>query len=326
MTQAKQSNKSKRPQTKGKPTNRTNSANGKGRGRKTANRKPLNLKQWWRHASLGKKIKAIAISIIAVVCAMALAMGTVRFVEWRLEVKEAEARQLQLTQEYDFDPGDIISDGQFFNGNAMSESEVQAFLDEQGADCSGSECLKTKTFDTANEPADEYCDAYKGSKGETAAAIITKSAKACGISQKVLLTVLQKEQHLITATEITDFQYKSAMGLSCPDDANCDPEYAGFFKQVYGAAKRYQYYTAHEDRYGYHANALNYVQYHPNESCGGTNVYIKNKATALLYIYTPYQPNEAALAAGVGEGDSCSSYGNRNFSIIYEGWFGSPRS
>ena len=55
-------------------------------------------------------------------------------------------------------------------------------------------------------------------------------------------------------------------------------------------------------------------------------MYIENKATALLYIYTPYQPNTAALAAGAGEGDSCSAYGNRNFSIIYTGWFGNPRS
>ena len=45
----------------------------------------------------------------------------------------------------------------------------------------------------------------------------------------------------------------------------------------------------------------------------------------LVIIYTPYQPNEAALAAGAGEGDSCSSYGNRNFSIIYRGWFGDAR-
>ncbi|KAB8286613.1 hemagglutinin- related protein [Bifidobacterium ramosum] len=262
---------------------------------------------------------------MAVVCAMALAMGTVRFVQWRLDVKAAEARQLELIQTYDFDPGDIISDGQFFNANAMSEAEVQSFLDEQGAACSGHDCLRSKTFDTTDQPADDYCAAYRGAKHETAAAIIAKAGKACGISQKILLTVLQKEQHLVTATTITDFQYKSAMGLSCPDDANCDPQYAGFFKQVYGAAKRYQYYVRHEDRYGYHANALNYIQYHPNASCGGTNVYIRNKATALLYIYTPYQPNDAALAAGAGEGDACSSYGNRNFAIIYQSWFGSMR-
>ncbi|TPF78315.1 hemagglutinin [Bifidobacterium sp. UTCIF-1] len=334
MTQAKQSNSNTRkPSRGGKPSSgKSASAQGKkARSRRPAsarsqNRGVRNPLQWWKHAGPWQKVKAVFVTTVVIICAMALALVTVRFAEWRIDVKEAETRQLQLTQEYDFDPGDIISDGQFFNGNAMSESEVQSFLDEQGAACSGAECLKSKTFDTTDEPADEYCDAYKGAKGETAAAIITKSAKACGISQKVLLTVLQKEQHLVTATTITDFQYKAAMGLSCPDDANCDPQYAGFFKQVFGSAKRYQYYTAHEDRYGYHANALNYVQYHPNASCGGTDVYIRNKATALLYIYTPYQPNEAALAAGVGEGDSCSSYGNRNFSIIYESWFGSPRS
>ena len=55
-------------------------------------------------------------------------------------------------------------------------------------------------------------------------------------------------------------------------------------------------------------------------------VYIENTATALLYIYTPYQPNLAALEAGAGEGDACSTYGNRNFSIIYSGWFGDPRA
>lgn len=165
----------------------------------------------------------------------------------------------------------------------------------------------------------------RGREKGTAAAIIDKSARACGISQKVLLTVMQKEQHLVTAVEPTDLQYKAAMGLSCPDDANCDPAYAGFFRQVYGAAHRYQYYVAHESAYGYHANALNYIQYHPDAGCGGTNVYIENKATALLYIYTPYQPNDASLAAGFGEGDSCSSYGNRNFALIYTNWFGAAR-
>lgn len=74
-----------------------------------------------------------------------------------------------------------------------------------------------------------------------------------------------------------------------------------------------------------HAGALNYVRYNPNAGCGGSDVYIENKATALLYIYTPYQPNEAALKAGAGEGDACSTYGNRNFAIIYNSMFGNPR-
>ena len=267
----------------------------------------------------------VLIPTVAVVVVVALVAELVRFTNWRAQVRAAEAAQLELTRTYDFNPGNIISDGLFFNGNALSEQQVNAIIEKQGAACSGEKCLKSMTFSTESQPANEYCEAYEGGPNESAAAIIYKSGKACDISQKVLLTVLQKEQHLLTATDPSDFQFKSAMGLSCPDDANCDPEYAGFFKQVYGAAKRYQYYVQHEDRYGYHAGTLNYIQYNPDASCGGSNVYIENKATALLYIYTPYQPNTAALDAGVGEGDACSTYGNRNFAIIYNSMFGSPR-
>lgn len=283
------------------------------------------LRSTWNKAGLRKRAGLLCKALLIVVTTAALIVGLVRFINWRVEIGLAEKAQNQLQAKYDFNPGNIISDGQFFNGNALSEAQVQSFIEEQGAACSGEQCLKTMTFDTESQSADEYCEAYEGGTGESAAAIIYKSGKACGISQKVLLTVLQKEQHLLTATDPSDFQYESAMGLNCPDDANCDPEYAGFFKQVYGAAKRYRYYVQHEDDYGYHAGALNYIQYHPNADCGGTNVYIENKATALLYIYTPYQPNTAALKAGAGEGDACSAYGNRNFSIIYSGWFGNPR-
>ena len=195
-------------------------------------------------------------TLLVIIIAIALVVGLVRFVSWRVEVGQAEKTQNQLQAQYDFNPGNIISDGQFFNGNALSEAQVRSFIEEQGAACSGERCLKTMTFDTESQSANEYCEAYEGGKNESAAAIIYKSGKACGVSQKVLLTVLQKEQHLLTATDPSDFQYKSAMGLSCPDDANCDPEYAGFFKQVYGAAKRYQYYVQHEDDYGYHAGRV----------------------------------------------------------------------
>lgn len=286
----------------------------------------VGLRKAWRRASVRKRIRMVAIAVITAICALALIAALVRIAIWQAEVKTAQIRQSELSTQYNFDPGNIISDGQFFNPDAMSKAEVQAFLNDHGGMCSGSQCLKAKTFDTQTQPADAQCRQYTGAKGETAADIIDKSARACGISQKVLLTVLQKEQHLVSASNPTDFQFKAAMGLSCPDNADCDPNYAGFFKQVYGAANRYRYYLAHESQYGYHAGALNYVGYNPDASCGGTNVYINNKATALLYIYTPYQPNVAALKAGAGNGDTCSSYGNRNFSIIYEGWFGNPRS
>jgi hypothetical protein len=54
-------------------------------------------------------------------------------------------------------------------------------------------------------------------------------------------------------------------------------------------------------------------------------VYIQNQATANLYYYTPYQPNAASLRAGYGEGDGCSTYGNRNFYQYFNDWFGSTQ-
>lgn len=300
------------------------------KGRAARSGKPSLARRYVRAFAAGsprKRTGMLFVTAVAALVVVALVVTLADCVSTQVKIAQAKHRQEQLTELYDFDPGNIISDSQFFNGSAMNAAEIQSFLDEQGADCTADGCLRTKRFDVESRDATDYCAAYvPDDKQETAATIIAKTAKACSVSPKVLLTMLQKEQHLVTDTEPTDFQFEAAMGLSCPDTASCDPEYAGFFRQVYGSAERYQQYVHHEEQYGYVEDALNYVQYNPDASCGGTEVYIENKATALLYIYTPYQPNVAALAAGAGEGDSCSAYGNRNFSLIYEGWFGDPRS
>lgn len=280
----------------------------------------------WKHGTTRQRTTIATVGVISAIVALVLIIAGARFVQWREKISQVRGYQQELTQTYDFNPGNIISDEQFFDGNAMSTEEVQAFLDEQGSECTGKTCLKSATFATETREATKYCTEYKTTGKQNAATIITAAARSCSISPKVLLTMLQKEQQLITATKPKQTQYQSAMGLSCPDDDACDTQYQGFFKQVFGSAERYQYYVHHEDDYGYHAGQLNYVQYNPLPECGGSQVYIENKATALLYIYTPYQPNIAALQAGAGEGDACSAYGNRNFSLIYSGWFGDPRS
>ncbi len=281
----------------------------------------------WRHGNARQRTALATIGLLASIVALALVISLVRFVSWRAEAHQARAEQQQLVEQFDFNPGNIISNTQFFNGSAMNQKEIQAFLDEKGAECTERGCLRNATFSTEPRAASDYCTEYKGSSKQKASAIIADAATACNVSPKVLLTMLQKEQQLVTATKTpSEFRFKAAMGLSCPDDDSCDPRYAGFFRQVFGSAERYQYYVRHEDQYGFHAGTLNYVQFNPDAACGGSEVYIENTATALLYIYTPYQPNLAALEAGAGEGDACSTYGNRNFSIIYSGWFGDPRA
>lgn len=260
--------------------------------------------------------------IMIVLLSLALIFAIVFGIQWLKTVLELQKRQSWILQTYGFNPGNIISDELFFDGQAMNAEQVQALLDKEGANCVGDQCLRSKVFSVTSQPKTTLCEAYEASGEQTAAQIIAQVGQVCSISQKVLLTILQKEQHLVSATAPDDIAYNSAMGLSCPDDAACDVRYAGFFKQVYGCAERFNYYRTHGSEYHYHAHMINDILYHPNVECGSSKVWIDNDATALLYIYTPYQPNEAALNAGGGEGDSCSSYGNRNFAIIYSMWFG----
>ncbi|RZM29485.1 MAG: hypothetical protein EOO88_04810 [Pedobacter sp.] len=74
--------------------------------------------------------------------------------------------------------------------------------------------------------------------------------------------------------------------------------------------------------YNYAPGRWNTIQYNPQPSCGTKSVYIQNYATASLYIYTPYVPNDAALNAYPGTAN-CGAYGNRNFWFFWQEWFGS---
>ncbi|MGY1690050.1 LGFP repeat-containing protein [Geodermatophilus sp. SYSU D01105] len=225
-----------------------------------------------------------------------------------------------------FDPGNIISDGVFYNSSTMSTAEVQSFLQTKGSGCSGSYCLKSYRQDTWTRAKDSFCAGYQGVAGETAAKILSKVARSCGVNPQALLVILQKEQSLVTATAPTSARLRSAMGYGCPDTAPCDAQYYGFYNQVFSAAHRFKEYRANPSRWNHRAGVTVNVRYHPNAACGTLPVYIQNQATAGLYNYTPYTPNKAALAAGYGEGDACSAYGNRNFFQYFVDWFGSTQS
>jgi hypothetical protein len=220
-----------------------------------------------------------------------------------------------------FDAGNIISDVNFYNGAAMSAASVQEFLAQEVPHCLGT-CLVNYKQNTPNMAADSYCSAYGGLAAESAASILARVGAACNISQKVLLVLLQKEQSLVTATNPTAAKFNAATGFSCPDSAPCDPSFAGFFYQVYYAARQFEIYAKLPTHFNYQAGLTNQILWSPN-CTSRTAVFIQNKATAGLYDYTPYTPDPALLANITGTGDGCSSYGNRNFWLYYTNWFGS---
>lgn len=249
----------------------------------------------------------------------------------------------------DFNAGRIVDDGVFYNSGSMSANEIQQFLNAKVPVCdtwgktiySGSTtraqygaskgystpftCLKdySQSIPAINNTASDYCTGSVSAGNKSSAQIIYDVAQACGVSPKVLLVLLQKEQSLVTDNWPWSIQYRSATGYGCPDTAPCDSEYYGFFNQVYQGAKAYKRYRANQANYNYRAGRNNTILWHPNGGCGTSNVYIENQATAGLYIYTPYRPNQAALDKLYSTGDGCSSYGNRNFWRMFNDWFGS---
>jgi len=221
-----------------------------------------------------------------------------------------------------------------------------------------------KTAPSADLPANNYSTPSTIPSGAQSAAWMIKDAAArYQISPQVLLVKIATESAgPLTSDNWPLFsQYRYAMGAHCPDSgpggsANCDPNYAGFSIQIYEAAKLLRSYLDNMDQPwwgciennvkvqcagnretggdpggGYKVpNATNFILWTVSaRGCGGQNIFIENKATAALYTYTPYQPNQASLNNMYGTGDNCSSYGNRNFWRVFTDWFDSttvPRS
>lgn len=229
-----------------------------------------------------------------------------------------------------FKAGYIISDANFYNGNAMTASQVQTFLNQRVVNPT-SKSLRNYSQSTPRKPVSSYCNGYSGKSSETAAQIIANVGKSCGISQRAILVTLQKEQSLVVNGSPSTTNYNRAMGYSCPDTgkdyaANCDPAHGGFFNQVWGGAHRLKEYR--DILWTKHAGKTYALQWNKDPACGTSNVYIENWATAALYTYTPYIPNRSVLNSGgdYRKGDACASWGNYNFYTIYKQWFGSPNT
>ena len=225
-----------------------------------------------------------------------------------------------------FDPGNLISDAEFFRSASMSVDEIQAFLQQRNPDCrEGFVCMKDYTETTFSRDQTVLCNAYEGAENETAAQILHKVSAACGVSVEALLVLIQKEQSLITLSAPSAIRFERATGYACPDTAPCDSQFFGFYNQVYNAARQFKRYSnpPGTSRFftWFPVGQTVQVRLHPNASCGTRPVTIKNQATAGLYYYTPYTPNDIALVNLASVGDSCSAYGNRNFWRVYNYWF-----
>lgn len=191
-----------------------------------------------------------------------------------------------------------------------------------------------KTVPGPEIPASNYGGGPIPAGAQSAAQIIANAAVKHNISVKVLLVKLATESPGPLTSDDWPFQkqYLYAMGAHCPDSgpggsANCDVNYSGFSLQMDEAAALMRWYldsmTQSWWQYKKPYQVNNILWNVVERGCGGGDVYIESKATAALYTYTPYQPNQAALNNMYSTGDNCSAYGNRNFWRVFTDWFGS---
>jgi len=158
-----------------------------------------------------------------------------------------------------YNPSDIISDRLYYAGTSMTQSDIQSFLQGYGS----------------------YLASYSVG-GKSAANIIYDAARAYGVSPKVLLVMLQKEQSLIENSSPSQSALDCATGYG-----SCDPKYKGFDVQVSKAAWVLgQYYDEHSSGYSYDVGKTTVTQ-------DGVAVTPENRATANLFIYNPVAGTES---------------------------------
>lgn len=261
-----------------------------------------------------------------------------------ITVPTTEVRALDSSS---FNPGNIISDNVFTNKDAMTVNQIQAFLESKNSACLKNFKSLALYDDDGNGLGDEPYGRGDDNNKVLASKLIHQAAQIYNINPQVILVTLEKEQGLVTRSDCPSWRYNTALGYGCPDTEPCDQSAYGFTRQIDYGVWHFR---------GFFDDSLNIVPYTPGtrkvyfhpgpcrvpasgggcdeyygrfknnpdiEYCGSTNVNIQNRATASLYSYTPYQPNQASLDAFPGTGNTCSSYGNRNFWFFFNNWFSS---
>ncbi|MBI2050192.1 MAG: hypothetical protein HYT31_00115 [Parcubacteria group bacterium] len=180
-----------------------------------------------------------------------------------------------------YDGNDILTDAELFNGNALSRTAIQQFLEQKNS------ALKGVAADVFGVP-------------KLVSEMVYEIGKQYNISQKFLLAKLQQEQGLIEKPTATEKQLDWATGYSC-FNSRCNEKYRGIYNQLDAAADTQRIYA--ERTY------FEYAAGKTTTTKDGYQVTPANQATANLYIYTPYHGS----LAGIG--------GNFFFSRVWNQYF-----
>ena len=226
----------------------------------------------------------------------------------------------------EWDAGNIFSDAVFYDADYLKdEPGIQAALDKVGAQCTAASCLRDASFPMPGLTA-QHCTPLPASPQPIRyARILLLLGKACGFNPAVAIAMIQKEsQGLSKATPPN-----ALTGFGCPDSgpggsANCGHRHPGYGLRPPACsppsppcAKTTPGQPVHR-----RADPRDHVERRRDRLRSGPGSGAEPRHRD-IYTYTPYQPNEASLAAYPGTGDRCSAYGNRNLFELFQRTFGS---
>jgi hypothetical protein len=198
-----------------------------------------------------------------------------------------------------FTPSLVLSDENMRDYDSMSAAQVQAFLNSRPGP------LKRMSFPR-----------HDGGSVAPASVIIWEASQAYHINPRVLLTLLQKEQSLITRRSLAKQTLNRAIGAGCPDSGG--NRYPGFGNQMWQGARLL-------DGYGEEGKTTEYVP-HP-WTPGMKNKFTRSVPTSDLATYKLYVYNPSIGAKWpYGDLSKQSCAGNANFWKIYWSYFGDPLS
>jgi peptidoglycan hydrolase CwlO-like protein len=173
-----------------------------------------------------------------------------------------------------FNANTLISDANYLDARSLSVDGIQAFLEKQSG------------------KLDTYTAKDHSGVTKSAAEMIADAAVGWNVSPKVILVTLQKEQSLISRSDLTQYALDWAMGCGKMDSRTLS-QYQGFGNQIWGGAR---------------ALARNRSSWRSGISISidGKAVYPSNASTHSLYRYTPH------------------FHGNTSFWKLYWKYFGDP--
>ncbi len=173
---------------------------------------------------------------------------------------------LTALQAVTFNPSLILTDEELADANALNLDQIKNFLKNKGS-----------YLTNYVEPTVRMY-VYQ---------IIYDNAQFYQINPKYLLTLLQKEQGLITETNPTQSQLDWATGYGCPDSGGCNEKYRGLANQIDWGAGGTRYYFNHPNEFRFQVGSTYEID--------NQKVTIANDATRALYIYTPHLSGNQTL-------------------------------